>query len=560
MERISLLTTDTTQPTKPVIIVDPKSITRNGFSVKWGASRDLDTVGGGLAPSPKPNFNIQKYILTRILLRDSTAKTTSLDRVDTVIQMDAERSKADSFTIAMRFLPPGTPFHLRLAAFDSSGYESVTDTLTVRTDSVRFAGTDSVLECPKGFIPVPRGKFQLGDNASSTLDEKPAKSVTIGSYCIEPYEHRDSTGKRFVSNVTFDQADAICKAMDPDPAFATQLCSEAEWERACEGPDSLALAHGIQSEGNNPSILQASCNQATNDSAMAMSFELRNAVCLTTEGVYDMAGNLSEWVRDPYVANAYAAQAKDTIGHEFAFTDSAGKTDTTGRNVRHGIRGGNYLKTNFPQQSLTQSLARCSNRDFVEQVRPVYRKDCMDESIQKIAVIYGPGTAGHRCIDIPDNLKSATITDLIPDPADSTYLRAFTAGALNSVPVKIQPEDTAFSKKKPISAVLTARSLAVVTFESSQGRPAIEDTLDAKEMRDTSQAGLERIFKREAGNPEWTVRKSGGAYQIKYLYAYTVFGTKPARPFYSSRVIGFRCCSLAKSRVALPDTALVAGH
>ena len=413
MEDVQLITTDITQPSKPGILVDNTG--RNGFTVKWEASRDSVGDAGDFTPGPSPNFNILSYRLTRLLLRDSTAKTTGMDKLDSIIVIDmSTNGKQDTFRVEMRFLPPGTRFHLRLTALDNSGFASITDTMTLSTEPVRFAGSDSALECPAGFIPIPRGIFKFGDDeAAAANDEKPGKATTMAPYCIEPYEHRDSTGKRFVSNVTYQQAADICAELDT--SFSTQLCSEAEWERACEGADSVGLLHGIQSEGNNPTILQASCNQGTNDSAMAMSFDLRNSICLTTEGVYDMAGNLSEWVRDPYVANAYG-QRKDTLDHSFSFV-----RDSSDVPRRYGLRGGNYLKTKYPQLSLTQNLARCSNRDFAAQVRPVYREECKDETKRKVAVIYGSGLAGHRCVDIDtltddgEKVNPDMITEITPD-------------------------------------------------------------------------------------------------------------------------------------------------
>ncbi|MDQ3002907.1 MAG: formylglycine-generating enzyme family protein [Fibrobacterota bacterium] len=552
METISVLTTDTTQPSMPRLSVD--SVSRNGFRVKWSASSDSIEVDGKKVEAEAPNANIHLYRLTRILQRQAGAKTTSLDRIDTTVEVDPSKdSTKDSLSISMRFLPPGTAFHLKLMAVDRSGFESATDTLTVTTDSVRFAGADSVLICPPGLIPVPRGSFKLGDAASSEKDEQSAKIVKVAPYCIEPYEHRDSTGKRFVSNVTYDKAAKICEDMAPD--FDSKLCSEIEWERACEGPDSIPLLHGIQSEGANASILQSTCNQGTNDSAMAMSFELRNAICLTTEGVYDLAGNLSEWVRDPYYDSAYILFTKattDTIDHDFTFGDSTMK--------RHGIRGGNYLKTNFPQQVLTQNLARCSNRDFPQQVRPVYKPECVNDDSAKVAIIYGPGLGGHRCVDL-GALASRPITEIKPSaPRENNNRKLLVLIAGVATPDSlILPSDTAYNNRRPLSAQLTKRSLVEVVFERADGIDSIiTDTLDASELRDTSHAALERIFKREAGSDEWRVRKVDGRFQIRFMYAYSVLGTKPAQPFYSSRVIGFRCCSRATIQVPVPTDTLPA--
>jgi hypothetical protein len=120
------------------------------------------------------------------------------------------------------------------------------------------------------------------------------------------------------------------------------------------------------------------------------------------------------------------------------------------------------------------------------------------------------------------------------------------------------PSDTAYNNRRPLSAQLTTRSLAEVIFQKTDGSQPTKDTLDASEMRDTSQAALERIFKREAGSEDWTVKKVDGRYQINYLYGYSVFGTKPAQPFYSSRVIGFRCCSQAKTAAPVPTDSLPA--
>jgi hypothetical protein len=550
MPEISLRTTDTTQPSMPKLSID--SLSRNGFTIVWTASRDsVAGPDGRLTEAASPNANIMDYRLRRTLVRAAGEKSTSLDQIDTLVQ-DSLFPTRDRFRIPVRFLPPGATYHLALYAEDSSGYPSRIDTFNVTTPKVSFAGADSALACPPGFIPIPRGRFVLGDANSTSDDEKPARLAVMAPYCIEPYEHRDSSGQRFVSAVTYDQAEAICEAMNP--AFGTKLCSEAEWERACEGPDTVALLHGIQSEDKDPSILQSSCNQATNDSAMAMSFALRNSVCLTTEGVYDMAGNLSEWVRDTYRPDAYARlPAGDTLRLDHAFV-----LDSLGDSLPHSIRGGNYLKPANAQLAMVQALARCSNRDFPEQVRPVYREDCRSEDKPMLVVIYGPGLNGHRCYAVPDSLLGPDITDLVPAPKDSGSILAFRRGDPHPIPFKFTPDST-LKGLKPQSARFTTKALAVIDIDRvlplSGPKNTYPDTLDASEFRDTTQAGLEPIFRREVANPAWTVRKTDGKYAVKYLYAYTLTGSKPALPYYASRAIGFRCCSLA---VKAPSDSIAA--
>lgn len=541
MEKVSLRTTDTTRPSMPRLVVADTSLKQNEITIAWTASRDsIAGPDGKLIEAPERHRNIQSYRLTRTLLRAAGEKTTSLDKVDTTLALDTALAKRDTLKVRSRFLPPGTSFHFRVYAEDSSGFQSLADTVTVSTRKVVFSGADSALACPAGFVPIPRDTFTLGDAAGQD-DEKPALAKRMDAFCIEPYEHRDSTGKGFVTNVSYDQARDICRAIDT--ASGTDLCSEAEWERACEGGDlSAPLAHGIQSEEKNPSILQTSCNQGTNDSAMAFSFALRNSICLTTEGVYDMAGNLSEWVRDPYSAGAYKAiETRDSLDHGFTFADSAGLG-------RRGIRGGNYLKPNINQAAEIQKLARCSNRDFPQQVRPRFRKDCRHPDSVKVAVLYGSGQAAHRCIDLGPHAGKA-ITELIPSPRDSTKLLVFVQGQTKVDTLGIPQDDTAFNAKRPLSARLTTRSLAAVVFENiADPTKTIADTLDATEMRDTTQAGLAKIFNREAGNSGWAVRKKDGRFDVRFLYAYAyeTRGTVPAHGFYANRAIGFRCCSRPK--------------
>jgi formylglycine-generating enzyme required for sulfatase activity len=558
-ENNNFRTTDLTQPSKPHLSSD--SLQRNGFRVVWKASRDsVPGPEGSLGEASAANANIMEYHLTRVLVRAPGERATSLDRVDTLIQ-DSLFAVKDTFRVAMRYLPPGATFRLSLFAVDSSGYPSQVDTLSVTTAKVVFADSDSALVCPPGFVPMPRGTFTLGSapgSAGADPDEQHAKAVDMAPYCIEAYEHRDSTGQRFVSNVTYEQAEAICRSIGSKD-YDTRLCSEAEWERACEGPFAGvgALVHGIQSEGTDPSILQTSCNQATNDSAMAMSYALRNPVCLTTEGIYDMAGNLSEWVRDTYDSLAYDSLPKENplkMNHKSVLADH-------GDSSLHSLRGGNFIKPPSAQTAVVQNRARCSNRDYPAQIRPVFRKECKD-SVPRLVVIYGTGINDHRCY--PVDKKYLAATGLAPAQKADSIIFGFRPGVGQPDTIPFA-RDSIFKGRKPTSASFTTPALAVVTFERVQSMSdtgavnAYPDTLDATELRDTTQAGLEKVFRREAANPGWRVRKENGRYAIKYLYAYTILGSKPARPYYSSRAIGFRCCSLAvKPAVAPPtDTVLV---
>lgn len=547
---VTVITTDTTRPTTPEISVIDSLTTRNAFVVRWTASRDpVDRDGDGvLEPGATPNAGIRSYLLSRSRVPDSGSRSDALDLRDTVFRVTAANADDTVFHDTVRFLPPGRTYLMVVTAVDSSGFASFPDSVRVTTDSIRFADADSGLVCPPGMIPIPASRFRLGEPESSVpaeADEKKgSRLIHMGSYCIEPYEHRDSLGK-FVTKVTWQEADAICKALSPGDS--TQLCSEAEWERACEGfdPEQPHL-HGIQSE-RSPSILQASCNQATGDSAMAMSFELRNPICLTNEGVYDMAGNLSEWVRDPYHPEAYGTYEDSVMAFGFTFPDPG-----TFAGVR-SIRGGNFLKPGG-SVSAAQNLARCSNRDFPMQVRPLTKPECVDPDKRKVAVIYGEGIANVRCLE-DSTLGDPRVTELLPDLKDTARVHYFLEGVSGSRTFTIPP-DTAFKGRKPLEVRFTTPSLLEVVFERI-GSPldTVVDTLDARELRDTSEALLARILQRENPSAAWTPRKSGGRIQARRLYSHVITGSRVAKPHFASRTIGFRCCGKPRPR---PPSTIVA--
>jgi formylglycine-generating enzyme required for sulfatase activity len=508
--------TDTTQPTTPDVQLVAGSLSRNGFVYTFTASRDRVEA---------PNANILEYRITRRRIGSGAGVITTVDSVFTVRDEDRLR---ETFTDTVRYLPPGATYRIYVQAIDSTGHASEIDSIVpdVSTPVATFPGADSLATCPPGFIPIPGGTFLLGDNTSAAnpLDEQPAVLRAIKSYCIEPYEHRTGlTSGPFQTRATWEQARDVCAALNP--GAGTHLCTEAEWERACEGVESIPLVYGVQSERQDISQVRYTCNIGTNDSAMALTPELRDPQCLTYEGAFDLSGNLSEWVLDapgPYFG-------ADTL---VPGQPLRAPTATSARQVR----GGNYLNSNL-NPSLLLRGARCSNRDTVGQLRPRPYPGCVD-SIPRFAVVYGSRT---RCLPVPDSLRDRTEGMQIYPARDSTQLLILLPG--QTAPITyVMPADTAY-RTKPSSAALTPKSLGVVTFVNTETSETLVDTLDASEMLRATDAGLTAIFAREAG-PPWTVRRgTDGKYEIRYLYASSRNLAGPARKFYSNKAIGFRCCS-----------------
>lgn len=113
-------------------------------------------------------------------------------------------------------------------------------------------------------------------------------------FCIDRYEFTPH-GYRFpLVNVSWNEAQVLCGAMDK------RLCEEDEWVFACEGPESRPYPHGFMRDG-------AACNYDV-DGALFMSsgklIDRRVAAdalprCKSPFGVYNLVGNVDEWTTRP---------------------------------------------------------------------------------------------------------------------------------------------------------------------------------------------------------------------------------------------------------------------
>ncbi len=520
-----VLLTDTTQPTKPVLRILDSA--RNSFVYAFTASRDLVESGSGLVPAASPNANILHYRVTRARIAGSGGGPAV---VDTTIPVTLARQGDTLFVDTARHLPPGGTYRIHVRAVDSTGHVSLPDSITVSTLASNFTGPDSGATCPPGFVPIPGGRFVRGDTVSA--DEGPRDTANIQSFCIEPYEHRDSTGA-FATRRTWQQAHDACADLSAGmPADSTWLCTEAEWERACEGslPDD-PLVYGMQSEGAPGTNVRFACNVGTGDSVMAMTPALRDPSCLSYEGVYDMAGNLAEWVLDPYTPTGYPP-VSDTLRR------GTPHTPVTSSSTR-GFRGSHYLNPNQPPATLL-SRARCSNRDFATQARPRPYPGCVDAAGPQIAVSYA--SKPPRCLPLPAEIAASSVDTIVP-ARDSSQVIILLKGDPTPRPYLL-PHDTAYAHPgvRPILAGLTRQTLAVVTFTNTETSQTVVDTLPADELIGRTEAQRALVFAREAA-PPWQAVQSGGSFAITYLYAHVQARNAPAKAYYSNAAIGFRCCA-----------------
>jgi formylglycine-generating enzyme required for sulfatase activity len=170
----------------------------------------------------------------------------------------------------------------------------------------------------RSMILVPAGEFTMGSWGGDP-DEQPVHKVYVGAFFMDKYQvvvsqyarflaatHRDSPPEwtvmnkqtnqnRPVANVDWVDADAYCKWA------GKRLPTEAEWEKAARGTDGRVYPWGNEP----PTRFHANAGKDvwSNHSALSPVGTLEEGK--SPYGIYDMAGNVWEWVSDWYDPDYY---------------------------------------------------------------------------------------------------------------------------------------------------------------------------------------------------------------------------------------------------------------
>lgn len=192
-------------------------------------------------------------------------------------------------------------------------------------------------------VLIPAGTYQIGRAPNIALNvpvnQTPISTVTVGSYYIDKTEVSNfqynaqvavtSIGKpRSITNLDLlkDEHPVIgitwTDSRDYALSIKKDLPTEAEWEIAARGQSGY-----LYPWGNEPQDGAAAVGSGSDISSPVGT----NPLDVSGFGVFDMAGNVSEWVKDNYLRDYYSQ------------VDGKSQPEISELQESKSIRGGNYF-------------------------------------------------------------------------------------------------------------------------------------------------------------------------------------------------------------------------
>lgn len=181
-------------------------------------------------------------------------------------------------------------------------------------------------------VSIQGGSFRMGCVSGSkdcSSDEKPVHTITIGSFLMGKYEvtfnewdacvaaggcnhypvntENTSRGQRAVNNVSWGDAQQYIKWLNQAAGKQYRLPTAAEWEYAARAGTKTKYSWG---NSESAAGKYAWYDKNAYDKGEVYSHKVGTKKS-NPWGLYDMHGNVSEWIQDWYSKKAYSDSAKN---------------------------------------------------------------------------------------------------------------------------------------------------------------------------------------------------------------------------------------------------------
>ena len=224
-------------------------------------------------------------------------------------------------------------------------------------------------------LSIPGGRFDMGGDGHSKV-EQPKHSVSVESFqlgetevtwdqfqaCIDagfcPNNISDQgwgKGNRPVINVSWNEVQTYIRWLNQETGQRFRLPSEAEWEYSARAgsPDNYSWGEEV---GSNRANCDGCGSQWDDKKTAPVASFSANAY-----GLFDMHGNVWEWVQDCWHDNYRGAPSDGSAWQREEGTSEEGSEDACGRRV---LRGGSWHNVKGYLRSASRSADGVANRYF----------------------------------------------------------------------------------------------------------------------------------------------------------------------------------------------------
>lgn len=189
--------------------------------------------------------------------------------------------------------------------------EAVLTAPRLNATAQKLEDAKNLAEIADGMVVIPPGSFEMG-STNGRADEKPMRRVSIGqAFALGKTEVTQGQWKAVMGNnpskfsdcgdtcpverVSWDDARAFIQKLNAKTGKQYRLPSEAEWEYACRAGERHEYCGS--NEISSVAWYGAYSNPVGNSAKTTNQVATKQANAF---GLYDMSGNVREWIEDSY--------------------------------------------------------------------------------------------------------------------------------------------------------------------------------------------------------------------------------------------------------------------